>query len=128
MGFDLARLIKVVQRARGRRDQLWSTLRVEAPVKADDRIVLDQHVVRGGLRDAPRREADEHYPALESDAFGRPVVHVATDRVENHIGPTTTGDRLDLFYEILRLVVERVVGAEAPAELDLFVRPRGCYD
>src|SRR5579859_8267507 len=97
-------------------------------MEADDRIVLDQHMVGGCLRDPPRGEADENDAAFEGDAFRGAVVHVAAYRVEHDVGAATGGGALDLFDEILRPVVEREVGAELLAELDLLIRSRGGDD
>ncbi len=90
-----------------------------------DGVVLDQYVVGGGLGYAAAGEADDDDPALECDAFGRAVVNVSADRVEHHVGAPTSGDLLDLFHEVLRLVVQGVVRAKLTADLDFRVRAGG---
>src|SRR5258708_12114586 len=97
-------------------------------MQTEHRVVLDEHVVDGGLRDAPRGEADDHDPPLEGDAFGRAVVHVAPDRVEHDVVPPTIGEPLDLFHEVVGLGVYGVVGAQAQTHLDLLVRTPGRDD
>ncbi len=97
-------------------------------MQPDDRVVLDQHVVGGCLRDTARCEADDDDAALESNAFGRAVVHVAADRVEHDVRAAPTGELLHLFGEVLRLVVDHVVGAHPPAHLELFVGAGGRDD
>src|ERR1700688_2515394 len=97
-------------------------------MQADHRVVLDQDVVGGGLRDAAGRESDDHDPSLECYALGRAVVDVATDRVEHDVGAAPFGDPLNLFYKVLSLVVDGVIGAQSQAHLDLLVRARGRDD
>src|SRR6202521_910448 len=121
---DLPRVVQVEEGAGGGRNEFRRALRVQAPVEPDHGVVLDEHMVCGGLRNAAGGEADDHDPSFECDALGRAVVNIATDRVEHDIGAATFGDPLDLFHEILRLVVDRGVGAQPETHSDLLVRAR----
>ena len=90
-------------------------------MEADDGIVLHQHVVCCCLRDAARGEADDDDSALERDALGGPVVHVTAHRIEDDVGAAAASQPLDLLGKILGLVVDRVIGAELPADLGLLI-------
>ena len=95
-------------------------LAVQAPVQADDAVVLDQQVVGRRLGDAAAGEPDDDEPALEGDALARLVEDVAADRVVDDVGAVPAGDLLDDRDEVLGRVVDDVVGAE------LRGRPRPC--
>src|SRR5680860_1008252 len=98
-------------------------LRVEAPVQAEDRVVLDQGVVERGRLNLPSREADHEDPALEGNALGRALVGVSTDRVEHDVSPTTSGDLLDHCDEVLAVTVHDHVSAEPARHLGLLGSP-----
>src|ERR1700731_2174501 len=97
-------------------------------MKPDDGVVLDEEVVRRRLRDPARREPDYDDAPLKGDALGRAIVDIPTDRIENDVGAATSREFLDLFGEVLRLVVDRIVGAKLQADRGLLVRPCGGDD
>ena len=127
MGLDLTGEVEPEQLPGRVGDQLRRLLVVEAPVKAHDRVVLDQGVVDRRGRDAAGCETDHHQPALEGYALGRAVVDVAADRVVDHVRARPRGEVLDRLNEVVVLVVDGEVRAQLPAELDLCGRPR-CGD
>src|SRR5207237_248294 len=128
VGLDPAFPVHLQKILHRRRDQLGRAPRVEAPVQADDGVVLDERVVERGRRDTAGRETDNDDAALKGDAFGGTVVDVAADRVEDDVRAAAAGDGLHLFGEVVRLVVDRVVGAQLSANLQLFVGSGGGDD
>ena len=98
---------------------------VEAPVHADDRVVLDQHVVRARLGEPAAGEADDEDAAFERDALRRTVVGVAADGVVDDVGAAPAGELLHRVDEVVLAVVDREVGAELLADLDLLRSARG---
>ena len=64
---------------------------VQAPVHADHRVVLHQHVVGGGVGDAAAGEADDEVAALEGDDPAGRVEQVAADGVEHDVDAAAVG-------------------------------------
>ncbi len=87
-------------------------LAVQPPVQADDRIVLDQHVVQRRRRDLAAREADHQDASLERDALGRLGVGRAAHRVVDDIHAAALRGGLHRGDDVLRQPVDHQVGAE----------------
>src|SRR5437762_1694350 len=73
-------------------------------------------MIGGDRLQASRRKTDHHNPALERDAFGRPVEDVPPDRVIDDVGALAAGGRPYLGNEILMAVVDRQVGSHFTAD------------
>src|SRR5439155_1675016 len=102
-----------------------AALVIESRVESDDRVVLDQHMVRPGLRQLTRRESHHDQATFERDAFGGTVEHVTSDRVIDDIGSMAFGEVLHRLDEVICLVVDRVVCAELLAQTHLLRRAGG---
>src|SRR5215217_1654745 len=114
-------------------DEIGHDLVVEAPVKADDRVVFHEGVVGRGVGDSAGREPHDDDAALEGDALPREIEDVTAYRVEDNIRPTAFGRFFDGVDEALFLVVHGYFSSELPADFDLLrasgrgdhTRPRG---
>src|SRR6266581_7806584 len=85
-------------------------------------------MIGGDRLQASRRKTDHHNPALERDAFGRPVEDVPPDRVIDDVGALAAGGRPYLGNEILMAVVDRQVGSHFTADGQLRLRTCGRDD
>ena len=95
-------------------DRAGVPLLVQAPVQADDRVVLHERVVQRGRRDVAAGEADDQDPAFERDALGGLAERVAAHRVVHDVRAASAGDVLDDRDEVLTVPVHDHVRAEFP--------------
>lgn len=91
--------------------------RVQAPVQAEDGVVLHEGVVEGGGGDGAAGEADDDDPALEGHALGGGGVRIAADGVVHHVGPAPAGEFLDPGCDPAALFPAPAVDDEVTAEL-----------
>ncbi len=78
-----------------------------------------------GLHLAAAQEGDDDEAALEREAAEILLDVVAADHVEDDVDAALAGDPRDLGDEVLRPVVDRMSGADRPAERRLVVAARG---
>jgi hypothetical protein len=69
------------------------------------------------------QERDHHEPAFKRQAFQVLLDVVAADHVEDDVDAALAGDPRNLRDEIVRVVVDRMIGAERPAKRGLVVAP-----
>ena len=92
---------------------------VEAPVQAQDRVVLHQRVVEGRGGDGAAGEADDDDPALEGDALDGLGVRVAAHRVVDHIRAAAAGGLLHGGDDVVTAPVEDHVAAQCAGDAGL---------
>ena len=87
-------------------------LLVQAPVQAEDRVVLDERVVEARLGHPSAGEADDDDPPLEGDALGARGVRRAAHRVVDDVRAVPLGGPREFLGEVLLAVIDHDVGAE----------------
>ena len=97
-------------------DQLRVLGVVQAPVQAEDRVVLHQGVVEAGAGDGAAGEADDHDPALEGDDLGGLGVGLAADGVVDHVRAAAAGGLLHGGDDVLAPPVDHDVAAQLPGD------------
>src|SRR6516164_5053198 len=87
-------------------------------------LALDQTEI--GLDLAAAHQRDKTEPALMRQQVELPRYVVAADHVEDRIDPATVGEFSADLNKILRVVVDRDIGAKVAAGRAFLVRARGC--
>ena len=93
--------------------------RARAQRRSGDGKALQHDEAPIALDAAAFQEGDLRQAPFEGQAFQVLLDVVAADHVENHVDAALGGNRLDRFLEILRAVVDRVVGARLKAKRGL---------
>ena len=79
---------------------------------ANDRVVLQQHVIGGDLGDAGH-ESDDQQPSVPGHASPNLLEHVPADRVVGHVNPPAVGKPPHLLHQVAYApVVDHIVSAE----------------
>ena len=87
-------------------------LEVEAPVDAEDRVVLHQGVVGGILRHAAGGKSDDQQPPLPSHQSAGEVAKLATDGIVGNVDAAPARQFHDRFVDIFGMGVDDVMGAQ----------------
>src|SRR3954464_8511981 len=93
--------------------------------RAADREAPAHDLVDVELGLVAAQEGDEHEPTVVGEALELLRHVVAADHVENYVDALASGGGLDLGREVLRLVVDRLVGAEPLAGSAFLIGPSG---
>src|SRR5690606_1838287 len=99
--------------------------RERSPEHADDLAALEQDEVDRKLRDAAGREADHEVAAFPGDRAERGVEQVPAHRVVDHVGSRAARQLANPVLDALALVLDHLVGAVLPADLELLVAAGG---
>src|SRR5262249_9199978 len=101
---------------------------ISSPVKADDAVVLHQHVIRSEARELAAGEANNHQATFEGDAFSAALADFTTDWIVDHVRASAVCFSFYHIDEVLGLIVQRGVCAALPDKLELLVRTTRAND